>query len=396
MSLFARRRVAELAGSEERFFVGPVSPFASMTSAGEEIDFESAMYDVAFGACIRVLKTEVAQLPVHTFTKRGTQRKLVDDPEIVQSPSKVVARRSWVAQVMDALAREGNAYLLITTDSAGAPVSAETLPVGKVEWQHDNGIWSAIVESKPYGLWPHGPLMHITASAFMRAGYPMAMSPSHLGREAIGASIAAARYGANFFGGGGHTNKIIVADQELTTEQAQQIKQSFIAATKTREPAVFGSGLSIEQIQEKPSDADFLNLLRFGVEQACRVTGVPPAMVYAQMTGQNVTYANVTDADLQFLKHSLGIWLGDFEDAWSSLLAGRQFVKFNVDALLRSSPKERHSIYAQRLRFKTMSVNEVRALEDEPPFEGPEWDEPGIPGGEEPVGLGAGNDPTSI
>ena len=120
--------------------------------------------------------------------------------------------------------------------------------------------------------------------------------------------------------------------------------------------------------------------MRFEVEQACRFFGVPPSMAYAAVSGQSVTYANVSQADLQYLKHSLGIWLLDIEDAWSSLLPVDQTVKFNVEGLLRMDAEGRWKIHDLRLSNKTTSVNRVLALEDEPPIDDPEFDKPGIPG----------------
>ena len=45
---------------------------------------------------------------------------------------------------------------------------------------------------------------------------------------------------------------------------------------------------------------------------------------------------------------------------------------------------ERHLLHGIRLRNKTTTVNEVRAIEDEKPFVGAEYDTPGVPGGPTP------------
>lgn len=349
-------------------------------AAGEQVTADSALRATAFAACRRVLVTEVSQLPVHTFTARGGGRKRISDPPIVADPS-MLTRRSWVAQIMDGLLREGNAYLRVVEEERGYPTHVETLPVGAVTWQTVDDMLVPHVKSVPQRLWPSGDLIHIPASAFITAGCPVAASPIELSAQAISTGIAAEKYVGNWFGSGGHPTSIIYSeDANLTREAAEAIKDSYIAATKSRRPAVFGAGLKREAAQEKVDDSA-INAMRFAVEQACRILGVPPSMVYASISGQAVTYANVTDSDLQLLKHSLAIWLGDLEDHWSRWIGVRgQFVKFNVDALLRVTPKERHEIHKLRLESKTTTVNEVRVLEDEEPF-GPEFDEPGIPGG---------------
>jgi hypothetical protein len=171
----------------------------------------------------------------------------------------------------------------------------------------------------------------------------------------------------------------------LTPDQAAAIKQSLMRAMTGRAPAVLGADIEITPWQVNPADSQFLDLIRFEVEQACRFWGVPPSMVYAAISGQSVTYANVSQADLQFLKYSIQSWIIDLEDAWSELIAMPHEVKFNVNAVLRMDAESRAALAEKRLQSRTTTVNEVRALEDEQPFENPIYDEPGTPGGAQPV-----------
>ena len=103
-------------------------------------------------------------------------------------------------------------------------------------------------------------------------------------------------------------------------------------------------------------------------------------MVYGAVSGESVTYTNATQADLHYLKHSLSGPLTRIERALTALLPRPQVVKFNRDAILRSDPLTRAQVQEIRLRNKTVTVNEVRAIEDELPFPDPEFDRPGVPG----------------
>lgn len=129
-----------------------------------------------------------------------------------------------------------------------------------------------------------------------------------------------------------------------------------------------------------PNDSQFLELMRFALEESCRFWRVPPTMVYGAVSGSAVTYSNVTQADLAYLKHSLEGHLVRIEKGLTRLLPRPQFVRFNRNAFLRSDPITRSEVMDRRLRNKSASVNEYRALEDERPFTDPEYDEPGIPG----------------
>jgi HK97 family phage portal protein len=215
------------------------------------------------------------------------------------------------------------------------------------------------------------------------------LSPITYANKVIGSSLSAEDFSYQFFTGGGHPTAIYYADKELNGEQAQQIKDADRRARAggNREPMVTGSGLRRETIQLDPNETQFIDLMRFNVEQACRFWRVPPSMVYASVSGQNVTYANVSDADLSYLKNTLDGYLVRLEAAFTDLLPRPQYVRANRDAVLRSDQKTRYANYQIGIRNGWRNRNEIRALEDEPPIPdtGDEYVWP-------PVGQGAGMD----
>jgi HK97 family phage portal protein len=213
-------------------------------------------------------------------------------------------------------------------------------------------------------------------------GSPFGASVVQYASGTISAALAAERFGAQFFADGGHPSSLLYADREVTEDQAKNVKRAFLAATRgTREPAVLGSDWKYEQVQINPDDSQFIDLLRFEVENTCRFMGVPPSMVYGAVSGQHVTYANVSQADLHFLRYSLESYLTRFERAWFRMLPRPQVARFNRDAFLRSDPLGRMQVHEIALRNRLRSVNEVRRIEDEPPFDDPAFDAPGVPGG---------------
>lgn len=381
MSLFARRR--DPAPAEERSLGFPSWPLTLVprTASGQVVTAETALRNAAVSACQRVLVTTAAYMPVHATRKQGRSRVFLDpQPSIVRRPSARVTRRNWVAQVVRSMVSEGNAYgQVVAVDQRSYPTQVEVLGARSVSWRPVNGVETLHVDNKPAEKWPLGDIIHIPSSAFMVPGANYAANPVDLARESIGTGLAAERFGASFFGTDAHPSAIIKADANLTKPQAEEIKAAFIAAQQGREPAVFGSGLTYEAIQLNPKDSQFIDLMRFEVEQACRFFGVPPSMVYSSISGQAVTYSNVSQADLQFLKYSLGIWLADVEDAWQAMVGDPIDVKFNVDALLRMDAPSRWEIHTAALAAKARTVNEVREYEDETPFDDPGFDEPGVP-----------------
>jgi HK97 family phage portal protein len=336
------------------------------------VSTSTALTHAASSACIDTLASSVSALPLDAVRQSGSQRiPVTPAPSVIREPSPLVDQDVWLYQLMFALLTDGNAFGEILGFSAnGLPTSIELVDSDDVlNRRIVDGIPTVTVKNVDRQLWPFGDLWHLPGR-FVRPGSPFADSPVQRARSTIGAAVAARDFGSRFFGDGGHPGGLIRSDQELTQEQAQGIKRSFLNAVRgNREPMVVGSGLSFEPLMVDPNDSQFIDLMRFTTEEACRFWRVPPSMVYAATSGQSVTYANVSQADLAYLKHSLEGHLVRIEKALTRLLPRPQFARFNRAAFLRSDTDGRFTAYQTALRNGWMSVNEVRALEDEAPIE---------------------------
>lgn len=342
-----------------------------------------ALTNAAVWACVDVLASSVSSLPVDAVRAVGNSRvPVVPAPALLVSPSALVTLDVWLYQVMESMLSDGNTFGRVTAvDAMARPTSIELVqPQLVTERKVVDGVAQAKVEGTVERVFPHGELWHVPGK-MVTPGWPFALSPFVYAGKAIDAGLSAEEFGLAFFGEGGHPSALIYSDDpSLTLAKAKGIKAAFKEAMSgRREPAVLGSGLKYEKVSVDPEDSQFIDLQRFTVEQACRFFRVPPAMVYASTGGQNITYANVSQADLHYLKHSLDGYLVRIENALSALLGVA--VKFNRNALLRADAETRNKVYDTRLRNKTLSVNEVKALEDEEPYADAAFDEPGIPGG---------------
>lgn len=384
MGLFLRRSEPD----EERSI--DLSGYASLWASSlpyspVAVSQSTALTHAASSACIDTLATSVSSLPLDTVRMEGDQRVPLDPgAPLISAPSQLVQRDVWLYQAMQSMLTDGNVFGVVTRVSPrGYPMEIELLDPATVTYRRvdTDGRPKVSVGGDDRAMWPLGDIWHVPGR-FVRPGSPFADSPVDRARATIGAAIAARDFGSKFFGDGGHPGALLQTDQEITEEQAKAAKASWLAAVKgSREPAVLGSGWQYEPIMVDPNDSQFIELMQFCTEEACRFWRVPPSMIYSATSGQNVTYANVTQADLAYLKHSLEGHLVRFERALTALLPRPQFARFNRNAFLRSDPVTRSEVVDRRLRNETMTVNEARALEDEQPFPASEFDEPGIPGG---------------
>jgi hypothetical protein len=77
----------------------------------------------------------------------------------------------------------------------------------------------------------------------------------------------------------------------------------------------------------------------------------------------------LTQDDLRFLIKHLGPAIVRREKKMSGRwLPQPRYIKFNVEALLRMDAKTRHELFKTRIDARTITPDEVRALEDQPPL----------------------------
>ena len=77
-----------------------------------------------------------------------------------------------------------------------------------------------------------------------------------------------------------------------------------------------------------------------------------------------MTYSNVQQDSISFVRWSIQPWASRVEAALTELLPRGQEAKFNMGGLMRADMQTRYQAHAVALSSGFMTVDEVRALED--------------------------------
>jgi HK97 family phage portal protein len=236
---------------------------------------------------------------------------------------------------------------------------------------------------------PRADILHVRL--FPQAGLDVSPSPIQVARETIGLGLAAQAFGARWFGEGAAPSSMLTTDQPLSDTQVKQLKSEWIATHGgRRQPAILAGGLKWEPITITPEESQFLETRKFQRAEIASLFRVPPHMI-GDLDRTTSWGTGIEQQSIGFVVHTLRPYLERIEGALTRLLPGQQFVKFNVDGLLRGDTPARYTAYQQALDGGWMNPDEVRALEDRPP----------IPGGagkkyRQPLNYGPlGYDPTS-
>jgi HK97 family phage portal protein len=347
------------------------------TPSGVAVSGESSMRHDAVWSCVTSIAQDVAMMPVDTVRYvNGTRQDVSPAPQIIVTPSATVSALDWRYQVVESWLLDGNVYgrVTATTPDGRYPLRIELIPFPDVR-PADNEV-AVYVNGQREDLWPIGPIWHVPA--YTLPGSWHGLSPIAYHRHKIGAGLAAGKFGEEFFGSGGHPSAILAPETDPGAEGAKRIKQSFLQATRGREPAVLPQSVTYTQVQISPEDSQFIDAMRYSVEQVCRIYREDPADHGSSGGGSSMTYANRSDADLARLKRRQ-FWVVKMQESLTALLPQPQKVRLNTSSALMMTPRERHELHGLRLTQKTTTVNEIRQIEDEAPFDGDEFDAPGIP-----------------
>ena len=344
-------------------FVGPSGTLP--TWAGATVDTDTAMRLSAVWACVRLLGDTVSTLPVDVY-RRGERAPIATPPVLVE-PAAGIPAHEFLYSTMTSLLLRGNAYGLITARSGA------TLLPAQLELVHPDKV-SVTVDPDgrvAYRLLgrevDRADVWHVRA--FTMPGAVVGLSPVEYARQSIGLGLAAEKFGAQFFGDNATPSGLLTTPERLHQSDADRLALQWKAAHQgSRNPAVLSGDLKFTPISVSPDDSQFVETAQLNVAQVARVFGVPPEMVGAASSGSNVTYANVEARALDFLRYSVSPWLVRLESALGRLLPAKQFVRFNTGGLLRADTRSRYEAHKVALDAGFLTVDEVRELEDRPPF----------------------------
>jgi HK97 family phage portal protein len=195
------------------------------------------------------------------------------------------------------------------------------------------------------------------------------MAPLINAAKTIGEGLSLQQYGLDWFAGGGVPKAWMRnARKTLQDEAREGAKQWYADTIRNGDVLVTGADWEYNMIQAEQAGMEWLEGRRFGVAEICRFFGVPPEMVHGAISGQSITYANVTQANLQFLIMNLGPAVIRRERSLTNLLPQPRYVKLNTDALLRLDPQTRQEMIRSRLETWQITNKEARALDNLAPL----------------------------
>lgn len=323
-----------------------------------------AMKLAAFFKCVDILSATVAHLPFKAY-RTGNKGRAEVDSKLVDSPHPDVIQFDWMYMLMQSLLTKGNAFGYVTSrDDAGYPLAILPVHPDTVRVDPNEGTWNSPVYEINGKSVDSSNIFHV--KAFPVPGNAMGLSPIEYLASTIDISFAADNYGLRWFKDSANPSGLLTTDQPLTPEQmALSAAQWERSHQNRRKPAFLGGGLKWQTISITPEESQFLMTKAQNRADIAMWFGVPPHMLGD--TQKSTSWGSgISELTLGFQKFTLSRFVVRIEQAFRPLLPGKQFVKFNMDALLRPDPEARARIHQIGIQSGYVSPNEARIDEDKP------------------------------
>lgn len=361
MSLFFKRRDFPGATADQL-----IPPRPHQTAGAAVVTNDSALRHSAVWACLRLRANLVSTMPIDVYRKVGGVQVEVPKPPVLITPGgERVGIQEWMYSSQFDLDRAGNNFGLITAkDGLGFPARIELQPLSEVTVKMRKGVLSyriCGVDYDPSEVWHE--------KQYTVAGLPVGLSPVAFAAWSIGEFLSIQQFALEWFGNGAVPSAHLKnTAKTITPKQAAEVKQTFKAAVQGRDLFVTGLDWDYEMIQAEQAGADWIEAKRFSMGDIARFFDCPGDLIDAAVSGSSITYANMTQRNLQFLIMSLGPAVTRRENALSNLTSRPRYVKLNRNSLLAMDPQAQASLIKTRIDSRTLAPSEARAIYDQPPL----------------------------
>ena len=326
---------------------------------------DTATYLAPVFAAIRHIVDYGSTLPINAYRRKADgSRERITPPQLISGldaegePGSV----SWLGQAFYALAAYGNAVGWIRrVDGLAYPTAVTWLHDS--EWTYSDASHQWYVFGQPV---PSSRIVHVPW--IVPPGKKLGLSPIEHFASVISAGLSAQEY-ADMRRGGGTPPSILKNNAKtLDPTQSAQVRDRLVASLRRGEPFVTGNDWDFTAVTIPPNHAQFIETLKLSANQTAAIYGIEPTEIGGE-AANSLTYSNEEHRQINRAAN-MRPYVVRVEKAIDRILPGPQFVKMNTDATIRSDIKTRTEVLGAQIKDGRKSVNEARALEDEPPVDG--------------------------
>jgi HK97 family phage portal protein len=355
----------------------PVYSFKS--SSGIDISPDRAMYCTAVFACVALLSSCIANIPLKTYQE--LPNKDIEEAKknplywlLAYQPNRwMTAYDYWLYNVECMLYRGG---FISWINRASNGKILQLIPL------HPDTVTRELTDTGEMlisGIAQYGPDKHLRfdkspSSNFFWANYRTLdglnpVSPIKYMAESIGLALAAEEHGARVFQNDATPPLVVSTAGKLSPEHLVSLAKMWKAGGTGENygmPRFLDDGAKVEKLRVSNEDAQYMESRRFQREDICGIFRIAPSMISDTARAQGWSTLGQKNSD--FLTYTLAPYLTNIEQAANRSLIpesdwGRVYVDYDTKVLMRADISTRTSYYDSMKRNSALTSNEIRIEE---------------------------------
>ena len=343
-------------------------PLPPRAFTGEEYTTDNALGLIPVFRGLQVLTTSAEQIPL-VCERGGIVVKGKNLPALIRRPDPDMDQGEWVTDCVMSLALDGNLFLRKITGPDGSTVAVRVLPPHEVMITRD--VTTGRIRYSYQG--ETMTTAEVVHKRFMRVpGRDRGIGPLQAARTEITGALDVRSYAGAYFRGTGQPNGLLSMKNAKTADDTLRAKKAWNAAAADLDNPtgvrVLGGDVDYTPLTPDPSKAQLLDLRTFTVTEVARLFGIPSSLMLVAMDGTSMTYSNVDQEWLGFIRFSLMGYLRKIEHAMTDITPLGQTIRFNVEALLRPDTTTRYEAHHMSITDGWRTPDEVREIEGLPPL----------------------------
>jgi HK97 family phage portal protein len=350
--------------------------FSGGSFAGPQVSERNAVSLSAHFACVRLISTTLASLPIHIYEKKADgKRRKEDHPTgrlLHDQPNPDMTAFSFIEAMQAQICNRGVAFAELVFNRKGNVSEIWPIPPGicfPFRERKDGPLKYRFANSNT--ILPAWKILHIPGLGFDGIN---SFSPVQLFRQNFGLGMAIEEFGARFFGQGTNIGGFMEHPLKMSDEAYQRLKstmsEKYQGLQKSHGVIILEEGMKYSKIGMPLDDLQFIESRKFTATEMARIHGVPPHLIGDL---EKATFSNIEEQGIEAIIYLFRPWAIRWEQALNAKLfteeeKSRLYVKFDINGLMRGNIKARYEAYSLGLQNGFFNVDEVRKKEDMNPL----------------------------
>jgi len=357
---------------------------SAKSAAGKVVTVDAAMRQATVFACVRLLAETIASLPLFVYRRIAGGKERAPEFSLYSVLHDLANDEMTAMEVRENIVGHmftwGRAFAEIERNGRGDVIGLWPL---RPNWcqlvrpENDGRLWlrvdvPGLDTGKPKPALPPGRFLRVRGFSLWELD---GMSPIAQGRETIGLALAEQEYGARLYSQNAQPGGVLETDKRLTDEVARRMADSWQAAhaglDNAHRVAILEEGTKWHATGMSPENTQFLESRKLSRSELASLFGVKPHMIgdLERSTFSNIEHQGIEAVVYTFRPSLVRIEQALGRDCLTPDQRRVYFCEHMVDGLLRGDAASRWAAYTQALDRGVLSINDVRALENQNPIE---------------------------